>query len=116
MKLRFVFAALLAPLAFTASAQTPNTFVPTGSMTTPREQHTAPLLPNGKSLITGRFPGPAASAELYDPATRLFTLTGNMTTKRGLHTATLLTNGKVLITGGETSDSAGFVGTSRSAE
>jgi hypothetical protein len=78
------------------------TFSATGSMTTPRAQFTAALLPNGKVLIAGGDNGafPLASAELYDPATGTFTATGSMTTQRYAHTSTLLPNGKVLIAGG----------------
>lgn len=84
------------------------TFVPTGSMTTPRFAHTATLLNNGKVLIAGGCSNffvvdPAcihASAELYDPATGTFNATGSMTTPRSLSTATLLSNEKVLIAGG----------------
>jgi hypothetical protein len=82
-------------------------FVPTGSMTVARTQHTATLLPNGKVLIAGgQVSGPedalgntpvTASAELYDPTAGTFTATGSMTQARGGHTATLLQNGKVLI-------------------
>ncbi|MEW6681847.1 MAG: Ig-like domain-containing protein [Nitrospirota bacterium] len=80
-------------------------FTPTGSMGTGRYAHKATLLPNGKVLITGgRLDNSAgselASAELYDPATGLFTATGSMGSIRSDHTATLLPNGKVLITGG----------------
>jgi len=97
-----------------AAVQSPRPFIPTGSMTTPRVNHTATLLLNGKVLIAGgRFANDlasvSASAELYDPATGTFTPTGSMTTPRFSHTATLLADGKVLIAGGQTSGEAQFL-------
>ena len=92
----------LAGHATIVMAQSPGTFTPTGSMTTPRFGHTATLLPGGKVLIAGgspAIPGRAlSSAELYDPSTRTFTATGNMTMARWGHIATPLPNGRVLIT------------------
>jgi len=82
------------------------TFTSTGSLATPRYSHTATLLPNGNVLVAGGFNLTGntlnflASAELYDPATGLFTSAGTMTAPRYVHTATLLFNGKVLIAGG----------------
>ena len=97
-----------------AASVTPNsaahgTFSNTGSMTTPREDHTATLLLDGRVLIAGGADGepgkcnyqPIASAELYDPATGTFSPTGSMTITRIRHTATLLSDGRVLITGGD---------------
>lgn len=83
------------------------TFAPAGSMSMGRFGQSATLLPGGKVLIAGGAPywgffGYAASptAELYDPATGLFTPTGTMNVPRYGHTATLLPSGKVLMTSG----------------
>jgi N-acetylneuraminic acid mutarotase len=81
------------------------TWAATGSMSAALCLRTAVLLPNGKVLVAGGYPGGGgaynvASAELYDPATGLWTATGAMTTIRGGFTATLLPNGKVLAAGG----------------
>jgi N-acetylneuraminic acid mutarotase len=97
----------------------------TGSMVTPRANHTATLLPNGKVLVAGGdCPGltdpscrvvppgdidPDAAitlAELYDPATGTWSPTGKMTTARFGHTATLLDDGTVLAVGAEHADDA----------
>jgi hypothetical protein len=83
------------------------TFSPTGAMTTPRENHTATLLRDGRVLIAGGNDNgdhAVASAELYDPKTGTFSPTGSMLTARGYHTATLLTDGRVLIAGGDPSN------------
>ena len=84
------------------------TFMATGSMTVPRAQHTATVLPDGKVFIAGGLRpviGSAdlallASTEVYDPATGTFTASADMPVGRSQHTATLLNNGKVLIAGG----------------
>jgi hypothetical protein len=105
------------------------TFVPTGSMAAPRQQHTATLLADGRVLIVGGLSGPApataggvilasyrtaetdaflATAEIYDPTAGTFSKTGSMSTPHRGHTATLLQDGRVLVVGngGETSPSS----------
>jgi hypothetical protein len=72
-------------------------------LTTARSSHTASVLSNGKVLVVGGYDingNPLSSAELYDPATGLFTVTGSLTDARYSHTASVLSNGKVLIVGG----------------
>ena len=82
-------------------------FQPTGEMNQRRVGHVAVLLTSGrvsgKVLIAGGWVGDGGtdSAELYDPATRRFTVIANMTSRRGRPSATLLPNGNVLIAGGE---------------
>ena len=88
-----------------AKAQSAGTFTETGGMTIPRAGHTATLLTNGKVLVAGGtadYIAPIATAELYDPETRLFSRTGSMTAPRYYHTATLLPDGRVLVAGGGT--------------
>src|SRR5256885_16086867 len=78
---------------------------PTGSLTMPRELHTATLLNNGKVLVAGglnlvTFP---LAAELFDPVTGTFTTTGSLGAVHHSATATLLKNGMVLVAGREDS-------------
>ena len=85
---------------------TAGTFATTGSLLIARASwHVAALLSSGKVLIAGGLgtgtPATLLSeAELFDPATGLFTSTGSMTTGREAPTATVLGSGKALIVGG----------------
>ncbi|TLY41826.1 MAG: hypothetical protein E6K58_09180, partial [Nitrospirae bacterium] len=79
------------------------TLLPNGLLT-PRWDHTATVLADGRVLITGgrNGTGVLASAELFDPATETFTaLSGQLTIPRAGHTATLLPDGRVLLLGGD---------------
>jgi hypothetical protein len=70
-------------------------FTATGSMDTPRSNHTATLLNDGRVFVTG---GGVSSSELFDTkGTFTSTATTGIT---GGQTATLLKTGKVLLTGG----------------
>ena len=94
----------------TAEIYDPGTrrFSAAGAMSSPRFFHTATLLQDGAVLVAGgrgcadecNDNSAGASAELYDPGTRRFSLTGSMSEGRILHTATLVNDGQVLITGG----------------
>ena len=74
-----------------------------------RTDHTATLLPDGRVVIAGgvTYADATLSAlsddlavEVYDPATKTFSLDGTLLTGRSLHTATLLKDGTILIAGG----------------
>jgi hypothetical protein len=87
-----------------------NNFTLAGFLNVGRFSHTATLLQDGRVLIAAgeqiTSPGFAislSSAELYDPATGVFSPTGNLTQPRcclSFTQAPLLNNGKVLIVGG----------------
>jgi hypothetical protein len=80
-----------------ASAQTVNaTLTLTGDLTTPRYNHTATLLRNGKVLVAvGAGPrncdGPLTNtSELFDPVSGTWSATGNLNIARSNHAAALL--------------------------
>jgi hypothetical protein len=78
---------------------------PESSTTIARRGHTATRLADGKILIAGgenAGGGYLSEAEIFDPASGLFTVVGSMTTGRSEHSAVKLDDGKVLITGGRT--------------
>ena len=83
-------------------------WVAAGRLNLPRTEGTLTLLGDGRVLaVGGGIEGSpswiaTASAEIFDPATVMWTLTAPMSVARGRHTATLLRDGEVLVTGGAT--------------
>ena len=89
-------------------------FTSTGTMSIPREGHTATWLDPG--VVTGALGGkvliagggdshaPSNTAEVYNPQTGTFTPAGSMSTPRMLQAAVLLPNGQVLVAGGQSSE------------
>ena len=76
-----------------------------GAMSTARSYAPATLLQSGKVLVAGGYGGEYGTsnldtAELYDPATRKWTVTGSFPGERSAHTATLLASDEVLVVGG----------------
>jgi hypothetical protein len=88
-----------------------DTWTRTGNLTAARAAHVAVRLQDGRVLVAGGLtngpPPPAppvvlASAELFDPATGMWTATGSMEFAREDASITLLTEGRVLVVGGST--------------
>jgi hypothetical protein len=96
-------AALVLSLSFTTPAQA-DLFTYTGAMGTNHSSHTATLLPNGKVLVAGGYGASSLYslpvAELYAPATGLWTPAAVMNKARVDHTATLLPDGGIVVAGG----------------
>ena len=104
--------------ATTAAGARPSVgaFVSGPDLNTPRGQHTATVLRDGRVLVVGGTDGAGilADAEIFDPLTNTWALvrelnpagglmldaSGTFPTARQLHTATLLSDGRVLIAGG----------------
>jgi photosystem II stability/assembly factor-like uncharacterized protein len=83
-----------------------NLFSRTGSMTVPRETHTATLLQDGRVVVSGGMSCCAGevflrSTEVYDPVSETWEPAGDMQFPRANALAALLPSGKVLVVGGE---------------
>jgi N-acetylneuraminic acid mutarotase len=81
----------------------------TASMHVPRTEYTTTVLTNGRILVVGggvavgeeeQPPPITATAEIYNPTTRQWTLTGSMHFGRLDHSAVRLRDGRVLVAGG----------------
>lgn len=90
------------------------TWASAGQMSSPRFEHSATPLPDGRVLMAGGSGpvsggtelGPLRSTEIYDPAADAFVTAGQMAEGRTNHTATLLDDGSVLVAGGAGGDNA----------
>src|SRR4051812_9639126 len=95
----------------TASAQAAS-WASLDSMSSPRSNHTATLLADGRVLVAGGYTdshlSATASAELFDPVTGTWSSAPDMSAARANHTATLLQDGRVLVMGGGGSGDGGF--------
>jgi hypothetical protein len=104
---------------FVSSAEicnpTTGTWSPTGSLHVARGYFGLVALPNGKVLAIGGdsfnyttgVGTVLSSAEIFDPATGLWSYTGSLHTARTNFTTTLLANGLVLVTGGSENSASG---------
>lgn len=79
-----------------------NTWSPAPSMSTPRDNHSATLLKDGRVLVAGGYPdesggGCLNTAEIYDPLANSWSMAASMVEPHCFHTATLLQDGRVLV-------------------
>lgn len=84
-------------------AKLPTAWSSGGNLNFGRMDHSATVLLDGRVLILGGRDGNSnliPEAEVYDVASKIFTVVGPMVKARMGHAATLLSDGRVLITGG----------------
>jgi MYXO-CTERM domain-containing protein len=81
---------------------------PAGTMTTPRDDAVATVLPGGDVLVTGGLYAGLCltNVERYDPVSGAWSPLAPMTLGRSAHTATLLPNGQVFVAGGRINGSS----------
>jgi M6 family metalloprotease-like protein len=60
----------------------------------------AKKLLDGRVLVTGSTPGDPVNAEIYDPASGVWTEAGRMSFDRVMHSTVVLADGRVLVAGG----------------
>lgn len=95
------------------------TWSKTSPLNSPRFNHVATKLPDGRVLVAGGYVSPGvltASCEIYDPDTGVWTPTGSLNTPRQFHQGVVLANGNVLVVGGLGMDGNGSFLTLGSAE
>ncbi|MEZ4294174.1 MAG: kelch repeat-containing protein [Polyangiaceae bacterium] len=92
------------PMAQVYDPATNTWALPVAPMMHERSHHAAVLLDDGRVLLSGGVDNVSitATAELFDPVTKAFTLTVPMGEPRAGHSLTLLNSGDVLVAGGET--------------
>lgn len=83
----------------------PNTWSLTGSLPSPKYNHTLIVFDSGGALAAGgcdtfSCTTPSRASSTYDPATGLWTPAGDLVGNRTSHAATLLADGRVLASGG----------------
>ena len=79
-------------------------------MMTPREIHTATVMPNGQVVVaggSGLISVALSSVEIFDPSSTRWLPAASMANARKSHTATLLPDGRLLVVGGYGDDYLG---------